>query len=88
MDELLAIGDFARMTLLSVRTLRRCQNLDDLSAGLNRFHIDFAAGGNLDAETERLVGLGATVVAKVAENGIRFTTLADPEGNKFDVTDE
>jgi hypothetical protein len=47
-----------------------------------------ASGGKLDAETERLVGLGATVVAKVAENGIRFATLVDPEGNKFDVTDE
>jgi predicted enzyme related to lactoylglutathione lyase len=64
------------------------QKLEDLNEGLNRFHIDFAAAGNLDAETERLVELGATVVAKVAENGIRFNTLTDPEGNKFDITDE
>ncbi|MBW8705392.1 hypothetical protein MBT84_37900 [Streptomyces sp. MBT84] len=64
------------------------QKLDDLNEGLNRFHIDFAAGKDLDAETERLVELGATVVAKVAENGIRFNTLTDPDGNKFDVTNE
>ncbi|MCY1141447.1 VOC family protein [Actinoplanes sp. Pm04-4] len=64
------------------------QKLDDLGGGPNRFHIDFAAGDRLDEETERLVGLGATVIAEVAENGIRFNTLADPDGNKFDVSNE
>jgi hypothetical protein len=26
-----------------------------------------------------------TFVAEISENGVRFTTLADPEGNWFDV---
>lgn len=30
----------------------------------------------------------ATVIARVAENGIHFDTLTDPEGAKFGVIDE
>ncbi len=60
------------------------QKLDDLSTGLNRAHVDFSTP-DLDSETERLLGLGATLVQKVEEHGIRFFTFADPEGNKFDV---
>ncbi|MFB7778971.1 VOC family protein [Streptomyces bauhiniae] len=63
------------------------QKLDGLPAGRNRAHPDFATG-EYEAECARLVGLGATVVTEVKENGIRFTTFTDPEGNKFDLVDE
>jgi predicted enzyme related to lactoylglutathione lyase len=50
----------------------------------NRVHIDLATS-DLDAELERLAGLGATRLADLDEGGTRWTTLADPEGNEFDV---
>jgi predicted enzyme related to lactoylglutathione lyase len=50
----------------------------------NRVHVDLATA-DLDAELERLAGLGATRIADLDEGGTRWTTLADPEGNEFDV---
>jgi len=50
----------------------------------NRVHVDLATV-DLDAELERLAGLGATHIADLDEGGTRWTTLADPEGNEFDV---
>lgn len=50
----------------------------------NRVHVDLATA-DLDAELERLAGLGATHIADLDEGGTRWTTLADPEGNEFDV---
>jgi hypothetical protein len=48
----------------------------------NRLHLDLAArSGTRDAEVERLVGLGATVVA--TEPDFHWVVLADPEGNEF-----
>jgi hypothetical protein len=53
----------------------------------NRLHVDFGTTG-LAAETERPLGLGATRLGDVTEDGrIRWTTLADPEGNEFDLVD-
>ena len=50
----------------------------------NRVHVDLAAA-DLEAELQRLAGLGATRLADLDEGGTRWTTLADPEGNEFDV---
>jgi predicted enzyme related to lactoylglutathione lyase len=36
-----------------------------------------------EAEVERIVGLGATIVREVDEPGGRHTVLADPEGNEL-----
>jgi Glyoxalase-like domain len=47
----------------------------------NRLHLDLLAG-DVGVETERLVALGATVLARYSTR----TTLADPEGNEFCVT--
>src|SRR5215204_3454790 len=49
----------------------------------NRMHFDLRAAGSVDAEVERLVGLGATVV-RVGEESV---VLQDPEGNEFCVED-
>jgi hypothetical protein len=51
----------------------------------NRLHLDLAAReGTRDAEVERLLGLGATVVADLRQSdGTGWVTFADPEGNEF-----
>ena len=64
----------------------------------NRLHLDIAAGGGrsfpietrrarVEAEAERLVGLGATVIRTLAEPGLDHFAVAmtDPEGNEFDI---
>jgi glyoxalase superfamily protein len=48
-------------------------------AAKNRMHFDLRAGGPVEAEVARLVGLGATVLRPGAE----LTVMADPEGNEF-----
>jgi catechol-2,3-dioxygenase len=50
----------------------------------NRVHPDLLVG-DLDAEVGRLVALGATRLAGIEGGGYRWVTLADPEGNEFDV---
>ena len=48
----------------------------------NRLHLDLRTP-DLDAETERLTGLGAQVLHEKEEWGAHWRTLADPEGNEF-----
>ncbi len=48
----------------------------------NRVHVDLVAEAAA-TEVERLVGLGATVVASKQEWGHSWTVLADIEGNEF-----
>ena len=50
----------------------------------NRVHPDLTAT-DLPAAVERLTGLGATHLADHTEEGTTWATLADPEGNEFDV---
>ena len=50
----------------------------------NRMHPDLIAP-DLEAEVKRLVDLGASHKADVDLGTMRWTTLADPEGNEFDV---
>ncbi|MEU4538311.1 VOC family protein [Streptosporangium sp. NPDC023825] len=51
----------------------------------NRNHPDLHVpdGGDVDAEVERLVGLGATRVDVGQRGDEGFVVLADPEGNEF-----
>ncbi len=51
-----------------------------------RLHVDLYAADPA-AEVERLRGLGATVV-EPGTPGHDFVTLADPDGNPFDVVDK
>ena len=48
----------------------------------NRMHLDLQANDR-EAEVERLLALGATLTHDKEEWGVRWTTLADPEGNEF-----
>ena len=52
-----------------------------------RIHLDLRCGvGEIDAEVARLVSLGASVVRSSRDETYgRIVTLADPEGNLFDL---
>ncbi len=53
----------------------------------NRVHLDLLVGPEAhDAEVERLVELGATVVGVHDGPDGRWTLLTDPEGNELDVS--
>jgi len=62
----------------------------------NRVHLDLNVGGprgapqgeqrrRVDAEVERLEGLGARRSRVVEERGEYFVNMFDPEGNEFDL---
>lgn len=53
----------------------------------NRMHFDLIST-DFDAEIDRLTGLGATKLNEVKKDTVaHWATLADPEGNEFDVID-
>ncbi|MDP9387481.1 MAG: hypothetical protein M3Q48_06000 [Actinomycetota bacterium] len=53
----------------------------------NRVHLDLLVGPEAhDAEVQRLSVLGATVIGVHDGDEGRWTLLADPEGNEFDVS--
>ena len=58
---------------------------DEVSGPEGRFHLDLYSS-DWEAETQRLLGLGATMVEPKQE-GRDFVTLADPDGNLLDVID-
>jgi hypothetical protein len=63
--------------LLFVRT-------DDPKVVKNRLHLDLEPDGPRDAEVERLLGIGATLVDDLRNaDGTGWAVLADPEGNEF-----
>ncbi len=63
------------------------QAVPELKSVKNRVHLDLLVGPEThDAEVERLVSLGATVVGAHDGNEGRCTLLADPEGNEFEVS--
>jgi hypothetical protein len=60
----------------------------------NRVHVDLNVGGErgtaledrktrIEAETERLVAAGASVVGPKSERGEYWVVMRDPEGNEF-----
>ena len=64
----------------------------------NRLHLDISVSGGravsletrrqrVDAEAERLAGLGASYVRVLSEEGLDHYGIAmqDPEGNEFDI---
>jgi predicted enzyme related to lactoylglutathione lyase len=50
----------------------------------NRVHFDLITT-DFDAETKRLIGLGAHKIRDIEEGGGRWTTFGDIEGNEFDL---
>ncbi len=59
------------------------QRVDAPTPGKNRVHLDMLAD-DLDAEVDRLIGLGATETSRHSFGpGFRWVVLADPDGNAF-----
>jgi predicted enzyme related to lactoylglutathione lyase len=50
----------------------------------NRFHLDLITT-DFEAESDRILALGATRLNDVQRTGARWTTFADIEGNEFDL---
>ena len=74
------------------------QVVPELKAVKNRLHLDVSVSGGrafpletrrqrVDAEAERLAGLGASSVRVLSEEGLDHYAIAmqDPEGNEFDI---
>ncbi len=73
---------FARIPSVGGEPLMMFIQVPEAKSAKNRVHLDMQASDR-EAEVERLVGLGATVIHEKAEFGFQWTTLADPEGNEF-----
>ncbi|HEX3842280.1 MAG TPA: VOC family protein [Acidimicrobiales bacterium] len=52
----------------------------------NRLHFDLLSE-TFDAETKRLLGLGARTLRDIEAGDAHWTTFADIEGNEFDLID-
>ena len=68
-------GSFPALMFLAVPEPRQ---------GKNRLHLDLVSADRA-AAVERATQLGARKVGEFDEYGTQWTTLADPEGNVFDI---
>ena len=68
-------GNFPALMFLAVPEPRQ---------GKNRLHLDLVSADRA-AAVERATQLGARRVGEFDEYGTQWTTLADPEGNVFDI---
>jgi predicted enzyme related to lactoylglutathione lyase len=60
------------------------ERVPETKSGKNRLHIDVQPAGRRDEEVERVLSLGASLVADHREaDGIGWVVLADPDGNEF-----
>ena len=83
-------GDGDPYVTLSGSTLRRplnhltLQRVPEPKTVKNRTHIDLFAG-DVQAEVDRLVAIGATVSETLvgADDDLAFAAMADPEGHEF-----
>jgi hypothetical protein len=58
--------------------------VDDAKQVKNRVHLDLEPDGPREAEVDRLLGLGATMVDdRRNPDGTGWAVLADPEGNEL-----
>ncbi|HYZ90878.1 MAG TPA: VOC family protein [Actinomycetota bacterium] len=58
--------------------------IESIKTAKNRLHLDIAppADGDLDAEVDRLISLGASRV-DIGQGDVPWVVLADPDGNEF-----
>jgi hypothetical protein len=62
------------------------QKVEEPTPGKNRVHVDLVADTELDAEVDRLVAAGASLVGRRGDESFQWVTLADPAGNEFCVS--
>lgn len=60
------------------------QKVEEVTPGKNRIHLDLTAE-DIEAETGRLADAGATLLGRHGDEDFRWVTMADPQGNQFDV---
>lgn len=65
--------------------IQQAKEEDEVPGPVGRFHLDLYSN-DPEAEVQRLLGLGASMV-EPAQKGRDFVTLADPDGNLLDVID-
>ena len=75
-------GEFIVVAGGSLQLLLAFQKVPDATPGKNRIHVDFTAA-DLDAEVDRLVAAGASLVGRRGDENFHWVTLADPQGNQF-----
>ncbi|MEO7196528.1 MAG: VOC family protein [Pseudonocardiaceae bacterium] len=75
-------GDYGGFVLLAGAPALGLQKVPEPQTGKNRVHLDLYTEDRA-AEVTRLTGLGASVLAECNAPGLRWTVLADPEGNEF-----
>ena len=80
-----APGEFVMVTSEG-RPALGFQRVPDPTPGKNKVHLDLSAD-DLDAEVDRLLGAGASLVGRRGDDNFRWVTLADPDGNEFCVAD-
>lgn len=61
------------------------QHVADPTPGKNRLHVDLEAA-DVDAAVAELTRAGAGLVGWRGDDGFRWATLADPDGNEFCVS--
>jgi predicted enzyme related to lactoylglutathione lyase len=77
--------DFAAIGLQNVEgQVWMFHRVPEAKQAKNRVHVDFLAG-DLREEVQRVLTLGAAHIRDVDEGGYQWSTLADPEGNEFDI---
>ncbi|WP_244930987.1 VOC family protein [Nocardioides sp. W7] len=78
-------GTFLMVRIDTIPVQLAFQLVEDPTPGKNRIHYDFAAP-DLEAEVDRLLAAGATLVDRRGDESFAWVTLADPQGNQFCVT--
>ncbi len=83
MDQLvLGGGWYVIVKVESSPILVSFQKVEDPTPGKNKVHLDVMAE-DLDAEVDRLLSVGASLVELRGDENFRWATLADPDGNQF-----
>jgi predicted enzyme related to lactoylglutathione lyase len=80
-------GEFVILGPSSKGVLLGLQRVAEPKSGKNRAHIDLHTDDRA-AEVQRLIGLGATMLAEHTLPGFAWTVLTDPAGNEFCVASE
>ena len=63
------------------------QKVPETKVTKNRVHLDVIVGPDIEGEAARLRELGATRVEKLAEYGLNWIVMHDPEGNEICICD-
>lgn len=79
-------ADWGRYVVLDGLPTLAFHYVPDPTPGKNRVHVDLFTD-DLNADIDRLLDAGATLVSSVAQPGASWTVLADPEGNHFCLVD-